>query len=352
MKILVKILLMVLGLLLLALVMGYLAGFFSKTIEPGSVAPPMPEARGEVFRVAAESERVEEQSPGTIRAKNETSISARITARILSITVRSGDSVEEGQMLVTLDDRDLQARLRQAEESLRAVEARLENAQAEFERVEEQFESGVVAKSALDQALANVRSLEAETTRARRAVDESQTTLSYAMIEAPISGRVVDRFAEPGDLVSPGVPILRLYDPESLRLEADVRESLATTLKRGDELRVFIDALESQYDVVVDEIVPQSDPASRSFIVKVALPDAENLYPGMFGRLLIPRGEVDRMYIPGSAVERVGQLEYVILIDGEDPVRRFIQSGRQGQDGRVEVLSGLSPGDVILAGAG
>jgi multidrug efflux pump subunit AcrA (membrane-fusion protein) len=127
-----------------------------------------------------------------------------------------------------------------------------------------------------------------------------------------------------------------------------VRESLATLLARGQSLVARIDALNAEYPVTIEEIVPLADPGSRSFIVKASLPDDAQLYPGMFGRLLIAHGSDERYYVPERAVERVGQLEFVNLIGDKGVQRRFVRTGKKMQDGRLEVVSGLRPGERIV----
>lgn len=195
-----------------------------------------------------------------------------------------------------------------------------------------------------------MRAAQAELARARRAVEEAETALSYAVIRAPLSGRVIDRVADPGDTARPGEPLLRLYDPEHLRLEANVRASLASRLARGQRLRARIDAIDLTTTVAVEEIVPLADPGSRSFLVKATLPASDNLYPGMFGRLLIESGTTTRFYVPAAAVERIGQLEFVrVAVDGR-ALRRMIRTGREDESGRVEVLAGLAPGEEVVLG--
>ncbi|MCB2155292.1 efflux RND transporter periplasmic adaptor subunit [bacterium] len=346
MKMLGRIIVVLLALAFLGAVMGYLAGWFTPSVAPEHVAPPIRAAADETVAVEHVQEPVIEQATGTMRAKNETSVSPRITASIVSINVRSGDRVEEGDVLITLDDRDLVARVRQAEKSVMAAQAKLDDAKSEFERKQALFEQGVASESELDRAQADYKALQAEVARAERGMDEAEASLSYATIKSPITGRVIDRYAEPGDTVTPGQSIVKLYDPKSLRLEADVRESLATKLATGDQLDVRIDALNQTAAGEVDEIVPQSQSGSRSFLVKVSLPPVENLYPGMFGRLLIPTGEVDRLYVPQSAIARVGQLEFVLVEEQGDLVRRFVRTGME-EDSRVEVLSGLTAAERI-----
>jgi multidrug efflux pump subunit AcrA (membrane-fusion protein) len=110
---------------------------------------------------------------------------------------------------------------------------------------------------------------------------------------------------------------------------------------------VTVDALGQTFEGTVDEIVPAAEPGSRSFLVKVGLPSAPGLFPGMFGRLLIPVGEVERRYIPAAAVNQVGQLDFVDIASNQGRVRRFVRLGRTGPADTVEVISGLADGEKI-----
>lgn len=333
---------------LLLLVMGYLAGFFGEKIPTHPVAAAGEPVRGTVVPVERVTEKVIEQATGTIQAKQETSVSARILATIASIPVRAGDAVREGDMLVVLDSRELEARLEQQQQMVAAAEARSSEAEANYRRVKPLADRGVATRAELDQVEAALRAAQADLARARDAAAEAATALSYSTISAPFSGRVIDRFADPGDTATPGAPLLRLYDPTNLRLEANVRESLASGLKRGDPLTVRIDALNEEFPVTVDEIVPSADPGSRSFVVKALLPALPNLYPGMFGRLLIPTGTTQRLYIPAGAVFRLGQLEFVRVTVDDNAIRRYVRTGVRREDGRVEVLSGLEQGERVV----
>jgi len=269
-------------------------------------------------------------------------------ATIAAMPVRAGDAVEEGDVLVMLDSRELEARLEQQRQQVVAAEARLAEVQSNYRRIRPLAERGVTTQAELDRIESVLRSAQAELARAREAADEATTALSYSTITVPFAGRIIDRFADPGDTVMPGEPLLKVYDPRDLRLEANVRESLAAGLKRGEELVVRIDALGEEFPVVVDEIVPLADPGSRSFVVKVSLPARPNLYPGMFGRLLIPSGITKRFYIPARAIARLGQLEFVRVVGDDGIVRRYVRTGIQRDDGWVEVLSGLEPGEKLI----
>ena len=117
-----------------------------------------------------------------------------------------------------------------------------------------------------------------------------------------------------------------------------MRESVASKLSKNQNLTAEIDALKKKYPALVDEIVPSADPGSRSFLVTVSLSGADGLYPGMFGRLMIPIGEIEKMYIPLKAVTHVGQLDFVIVKTDQGPVRRYVRLGDLGTNDRIEVV--------------
>jgi RND family efflux transporter MFP subunit len=155
----------------------------------------------------------------------ETVISPLITATISTIAVRAGDDVKRGEVLAELDPRELQARVDQAHQAVVAAKADLSLAERDSERIQRIFraDSGAVSKAALDRVQASLRTARARLFGARRQEDETKTALSYSTLAAPISGRVVERYADPGDTARQGEALLRMYDPATLRLEALAR---------------------------------------------------------------------------------------------------------------------------------
>lgn len=350
MKTSLKIVGIVVALVLLAGVMAYLAGFFTEKISTDFSGVLPPTDAGEVVVVEVATQPLVEQAAGTLRAKVETVISPIITATISSIAVRAGDEVQAGDELARLDSRELKARVDQAQQAAVAAQVRLAQTEKDLARVERimKADAGAVSRAERDRLQAAMQASRAELERLKRQKDEVQTTLSYSKLTAPIAGRIVERLADPGDTARQGEPLLRMYDPTTLRLEASVRESVASKLAKGQQLWAEIDALKKQYPVVVDEIVPSADPGSRSFLVKVSLSDGAGLYPGMFGRLMIPIGQAEKITIPLDAVTRVGQLDFVTVKTQQGPVRRYVRLGQPSPDKRVEIISGLKAGDKIV----
>jgi RND family efflux transporter MFP subunit len=252
-------------------------------------------------------------------------------------------------VVVRLDSRDLEARRREAREQVAAAQAGLALARTERERFQRLFEQKVASRQQLDRAIADYQVAAAELESAQQRAAAAEVSLSYAEIRSPVSGRVVDRLAEPGDTASPGAALLRIYDPGSMRLEAPVRETLATRLAPGQELDVEIEALGLTTRGAIDEIVPAAEPGARTFLVKVRLPGDARLYAGMFGRLAVPAGRGPRLVVDASAVDRIGQLEYVRVVGEDGRVgRRMVTTGPPTPGGGIEVLSGLAAGERVL----
>ncbi|CAB1057002.1 hypothetical protein D1BOALGB6SA_1741 [Olavius sp. associated proteobacterium Delta 1] len=350
MKIATKIFGIFVALALLGGVMAFLAGLFVEKIpiDSSKVVPQTDTA--DIFTIEVVSEPLIERAAGTLRAKVETVISPLISATISSITVWAGDEVQPGEVLVNLDARELKARVDQAHQAVVSARAMLTQTEKEAKRVQRIFKAdpGAISKAERDRIQTALSTTRAQHVSSKRHEDEARTALSYSKLTSPIAGRIVDRYADPGDTARPGVPVLRLYNPATLRLETSVRESVASKLKENQNLTAEIDALDKRFDGVVDEIVPSADPGSRTFLVKVSLTGDVGLYPGMFGRLLIPIGQIEKIYIPTAAVTHVGQLDFVIVKTEQGAVRRYVRLGQRGSDERIEVVSGLKAGEQVL----
>jgi len=201
-------------------------------------------------------------APGTLEPRRKVSISARVAAQVESLPFREGDSVNAGDIVVRLDDRELQASLDSAEAQLRGDEARLEGAQAsyvnamsEWERLQTLFDSKDVSRSALDQADAERRRQESNLNAARQNIEVSRArvtqaseNLRYATISSPISGQVTKLNTEEGELAvtgtmnNPGTVIMEIADLSEMLVMASVSELDVARLRVGQTARVYINA--------------------------------------------------------------------------------------------------------------
>lgn len=281
-------------------------------------------------------------------ATDETLVGSRILASITRMHVRSGDRVQRGDLLVEFDDTAQRSVLAQRQQAEASSAAAFEEVELARERAVKLFNSGNLSRADYDRALTAHRVQTAELERARRAVAEAAAQLSYTRIDAPISGTIVERYAEAGDTTVPGQALLRLFNPGRLRVEALLRESLITQVNQGQEITARIGALDLVVPAVVEEIVPTADPGSRSFLIKALLPQQVDLYPGMFARLEIPVADRQRLAVPEAALVRSGQLTFVYIEDNAGLVqRRAVRTGTLS-DGRIEIVSGLRAGDQVI----
>ncbi len=347
----IRILIATIAVVLLLIGVAWMGGMFIHKISPEEKNILMEysaNSDGELFTVTSTRVPLVESVPASLSAKQTTLISSRILARITAIKVRSGDVVKKDQLLIQLEKSDLEARAKQSAEQARSIQAKLTEAEQNLSRMNKLFKDGLVAKAEQEKAIANQQSLSADLSGAQLALKDAQTSLSYTDIRSPIDGRVVDRFAEPGDTATPGSNLLSLYNPSSLRVEAQVRETLAIRLNIGDPVTVEIPTFKKSIPAFVEEIVPAANPNSRSFSIKVSFEFDATLLPGMYARVLLPIGEEDKLLIPETLVAQMGQLDVVWVLNGKQVERRFIKLGNWKDDGKVEVVSGLTEGDEII----
>ncbi len=369
---------LVFAIVVLAVVLWAAGAFRTGEISPGHEAPLGEKVRPtDRFVAVIEGPLpITEVATGTVRSRHSVRVAARIPGRIEEIRRRAGETVEKGELLVVIDDRDLQARLAQAGDALNAAEAaasaaREQMTQSEarsvlatkrFRRIQGFFEKKAAtlealeiaeaefleAKAAVAAASAAVASADAQVARAKEVVREAQVALGYARISSPIAGVVAEKLAEVGDLAFPGRTLLVIHDPKKLRLEARIRESLASELEEGASLTIQLSSLGKELTGTLDRVLPSADPLSRTFEARVDFDPVPGAHPGMFGRLEIPVGERTAIRVPSKAIKRVGQVESVLVRHGDELEVRLVTSGRTLDDGTVEILSGLSGGEEVL----
>ncbi len=322
-------------------------GCGSEKIEPGTVPAPqgLPEP-AHLVRVERVRTPTQYEAVGTVRSRAQATVSSQVTGRIVSVEVEVGTPVEAGAALARIEDQEFKARLEQARSALRAAEAGSEQADTSFTRTQKLAKIKAATQEQLEAALSSAKQASANVDAARQRLREAQIAFDHTRVSSPIGGVVEQRLVDPGDLALPGKALFVIHHPEDLRLEASVREGVIDRIRMGQEVAVELVATHQTVTGTVSEIVPSADPVSRSFRVKVTLPPAEGVYPGMFGKLSIPIGDHDAILVPSVAIVRVGQLTTVRARVGDRWERRYVSIGEE-RDGQVEVLAGLAAGDTI-----
>ncbi|HUZ06226.1 MAG TPA: efflux RND transporter periplasmic adaptor subunit [Candidatus Paceibacterota bacterium] len=308
-----------------------LAGCGAKHENQNSTSLPTVEVRTQT--VENKSRVMTEEVLGTVRAKLHATLEARLSGHIAELPVTLGETVQKGQLLARLDAGEIVARLDQAKASL-------EEADRDWKRTSALFAQQSATRAEYDSAQAREQ-------MAQGAVAEAKAMMSYVAITAPFAGVVTKKWADVGDLAAPGKPLVNLEDPAALQLQADVPESLIGNVKLGDQLAVHLATVTNAMAGTVAEMSPVADPNSRTFVVKLDLPDAPGLRSGQFGRVAVPVGEVSAIRVPLSAVVQRGQMEIVFVVtDGRAHLRLVKTGARVGDE--VEVVSGLNAGEPVV----
>jgi multidrug efflux system membrane fusion protein len=360
-----------------------------------SKAPEAPLVRDVTVGVAT-SAAVDEAAEvmGTVKSRMTTTLSSKIVGRILALHAREGSNVESGQILVELEEQDIAAQVRRAEAGLReaesavpevdqaiaaavaaraAAEAQRDLAATTLARYQRLLDRKSVAPQEYDQVAARHKAAVADVERvaaegealrakrqqilarietARAEMASVQVMQGYAKITAPFSGLITAKHAEVGSLAAPGTPLLTLEDSRRYWLEAAVPESQVSGIRRGQSLSVKIDAAGISVTATVSEILPATDPTTRTTLVRLDLPASGGLRSGLFGRAWVPVGRRQAILVAREAIIERGQLQGVYVV-GQDSVARFrlVRTG-EARQGAIEILSGLTGGEqVVLAGA-
>ncbi len=380
--------------------------------DPGSVAdatPPASEAgAARAVRTALAREEVWERTlrvNGELAAFEEATLSAKVPGRLEQLAVDLGARVARGDELAAVDTRDYELRLAQAEAAVEAARARLgsglsdgdgslqpentaivrearaalDDARRERERLVGLLRDGVAAQSAFDAAQARYEMAESRWHAALEEVDNRRAILaqrkaelelarqqfSDARLIAPFDGAVAARLAGTGDYLQVGDPVLRLvrFDPVRLRLE--VPERSAADLRAGQSVRVRLEGgpslaaqpgerhVETPIEGRISRLSPEIAERNRTLLVEAELsnPDGD-LRPGSFARAeIVVDAQARALVVPAEALVRFAGIDKLFVVEAGVASERRIDVGRVA-GGRVEVLSGLQAGEVVVLSPG
>jgi len=344
-------------------------------IEPGTRQANQPVSIKTAVAVAAiTNQPFVYEAIGTITAQNSTTLSGKIMGTVKAVNVKEGDTVRKGDVLVILDERQVAAGLRQSEAGLSeakkaeaaavssrdAARAGAQLAQATYRRYQKLFDEESATRQEFEeiearhrQAQAALAQAEAMVAAAQSRIQQAQATVSGAsiskkdaMILAPYDGIVAAKMINVGDLASPGSLLLTLEKTGGFQAELVLPEHHIQAVHIGQSMDVGIPAQEGSPLItgMVKTIVPMADQRSRSFTVKVILPETALLRSGMFARASIPVGEGGMLLIPESAQVVQGQLTGYFLVDDAHIARfRLMRTGRHFGN-QIEIISGLTSG--------
>lgn len=309
-------------------------------------------------------------------------LSSRISGQISSVAVKSGDYVKAGQVLVTLDDRALNAQLNQAQAGLQTAQAgqemvqgqvalakiTLDAAQKDYDRTVSLFNSGAVSQSQMDTASDKLNTAlrqyenasgpsrsqaKASMNTAGAAIGNLKVQLDYAILKSPLSGIVTVQGAVIGETVSPGSPLMTVADTTTLKLKGTVPQDLIPFLKMGQLVKVTVGIYsDSPVQGALTGIGPMAVSTGELFPIEVTLPNDGRLMPGLTAGAAVETAGLERLVIPYAAVVSESGKQIVYVIQNGKAVRQEVTLGlRNLQD--VIVMKGIQAGDIVaVTGSG
>ncbi len=377
--------------LMLSATAGWLAACNASTPPAGSAAQPV---AVDVLDTAYATVTDRIEAPGSVQPRNRITLSAQINGFVREVPVRAGDTVSAGRLLASLDARDADSQKAAAAAAIEEAKAALEEARrsaemsasmrdaakasadladATLERYQKLFAARSVSPQELDEVKARreasaadlaareimvaaaqdrLRQITARIAQANAQAERAEVVVGWTRITAPANVRVAQRLVDPGSAIFPGSPLFVLESIGSLQVLADLPTQQSRHLHRGLEVQVWNAGQTAPLMGQVVEVTPVSTPGSHTVQFKVDLPANFASPAGRFVTVSVPAGERQALLIPRQAVRESGQLTGVFIVDHASTARFRLVKTAPYDDNRIEVLSGIEPGDVVLASPG
>jgi RND family efflux transporter MFP subunit len=301
------------------------------------------------------------EATGTVKAKNSAVVAARIPGAVNSVLVKEGDRVAKGKLLLTIEAHESMAGAAAAsagvDEASRGVEeaqSRKRLADITFDRYQKLLAEQAVTRQEFDGRLAEkevaaqgLARAQARLIQAREGARAASAVAGYTKITAPLTGIVTAKQAEVGMTVFPGTPLLTVEEEGNYRLEVAAPESVLGKIRPGQQLTAVLDGA-GELAGRIAEIVPAVDPVTRTFTVKVDIA-GKGLRSGSYGKAMIPVGTRKGLNIPRTAILERGALTSVWVVGGDNIARMRLVKVGGATGNQVEILAGLSAGELIVA---
>lgn len=275
------------------------------------------------------------EASAKVQAKTKSVISSMIMGKVKSIKVKEGDKVKKGQLLLTIDTREIDQELREARAELREAKNDRLIAEQNKKLAETRFEKNIAnteyRRSGYHLKIANA------------AVKEAEVRQSYGHITAPNSGIVVERNIDAGCVAMPGLPLLVIESQSKDEIVAYIDEKYLNKIKIDSKVIIEKEGRDKKAKIIA--IVPSIDPKTGTFKVRLA---STGLITGQHIKAKIPVGQKQAILIPKNAVVKIGRLIGVYTVDEDNIISyRIIRLG-DAYANKIEVLSGLYKGDKVI----
>ena len=279
------------------------------------------------------------ESTGRLEAENNVFVSPQMGGAITHVYVKAGDFVTKGQKIVTIDNSVLR-------NSIQEIEIQLETAKTIYERQKNLWDQKIGTEVQFIQAKTQVEALQRRITTLK-----SQDGMN--IVTAPISGVVDEVRFKAGEMAAPGVGIVRIVNFSDLKVVANVPDTYAGTIAKGDMVKIKFPDLQKEISARLTFVSQTINQVSRTFVVEAKVPNIDkSLKPNLTAIINInDQSKTGAIVIPQSFVQNTdqGNIVYVAVVEGNKKVAkaRQVTTGLT-YDGKVEVKSGLLSGDMLI----
>ncbi|WP_121338652.1 efflux RND transporter periplasmic adaptor subunit [Flavobacterium sp. 123] len=295
---------------------------------------------------------------GKIEAENSANLSTRMMGYVTKIHVQVGQKVGAGQLLVSINNTDLQAKKAQVDASILQVTAGFNNAKKDYDRFVNLFKQQSASQKELDDMTARYEMAKAGLEGAKQMRNEVIAQFSYSNITAPFSGTVTNTFVKEGDMANPGMPLVSVEGASRLQVTAMVSENDIAAIKKGMAVKVLVKSSNETLTGKVNEVSLSAKNTGGQYLVKINLDKTDSsVLSGMFVNVQFPIEnktetiQTDRILVPQTALIQQGQLTGIYTIgEGNIAILRWLRTGKNFGN-QVEVLSGLTANEQYIVSA-
>ncbi len=295
---------------------------------------------------------------GKIEAENSANLSTRMMGFVTKIHVQVGQKVNAGQLLVSINNSDLQAKKAQVDASILQATAGYNNAKKDYDRFVNLFKQQSASQKELDDMTARYEMAKAGLEGAKQMRNEVIAQFSYSNITAPFSGVVTNTFVKEGDMANPGMPLVSVEGASRLQVTAMVSENDIATIKKGMAVNVLVKSSNKNVNGKVSEVSSSATNTGGQYLVKINLDETDaSILSGMFVNVQFPVANKvetksnEMVLIPETALVKQGQLSGIYTVGtGNVAILRWLRIGKTFGN-QVEVLSGLSATENYIVSA-
>ena len=295
---------------------------------------------------------------GKIEAENSANLSTRMMGYVTKVHVQVGQKVAAGQLLVSINNTDLQAKRAQIDASILQATASFNNTKKDYDRFVSLFKQQSASQKELDDMTARYEMAKAGLEGAQQMRNEVMAQFRYSNITAPFAGVVTNTYIKQGDMATPGMPLISIEGAAKLQVVAMVSENDIAKINKGMIVTVLVKSSNDKLNGKVSEVSISAANTAGQYLVKIDLDKTgATVLSGMFVNVEFPIANTaittksETLTVPKVALIKQGQLTGIYTIGtGNTAILRWLRIGKSIGE-QVEILSGLSIGEQYIVSA-